>query len=71
MAFNPSPQVAAARDFAQKFDRDITVILSVNTKTGRIEYASYGATSRLCSEARKLGDKAFDAIYKHFEEQNQ
>lgn len=65
MAFNPSPKVAAARDFARKFGKEQVVILSIN-KTGELEYASYGETKSLCSEAKKLGNIAFDSIMDSF-----
>jgi len=61
MAWNPSPKVAVARDFAKKFDKQQVVILSV-TKDGILEYASYGKTKRLCNKAKKLADIAFEAV---------
>ena len=61
MAWNPSPQVASARDFAKKFDKKIVVIMHVDDK-GRLGYASYGETKLLCDAAKILADKAFDSI---------
>ena len=63
MAWNPSPKVAAARDFGKKFNQDIVIILHVS-KDGQIGYASYGKTRPLCTAARQLADKAFDALIK-------
>ena len=65
MAFNPSPKVAAARDFAKKFGKEQVIIFSINT-AGQLEYASYGETKALCSEAKKLGDIAFESIMDSF-----
>lgn len=62
MAFNPSPKVAAARDFAKQFGKEQVIILSFDGDT--LETATYGETKGLCNEAKKLGDVAFDAIMK-------
>jgi len=64
MAWNPSPQVAAARDYGKKFKQKMVVILAVNEKG--LSYASYGDTKALCSEAKVLADVAFDAIMEHY-----
>lgn len=63
MAWNPSPKVAAARDFGKEFGKDMVIILSVDQE-GRLEYASYGKDKFLCNRARMLADKAFSAIMK-------
>ena len=60
MAFNPSPEVAAARDFGKKFGADQVVIL-FRLKDGRLGYASYGETRALCDRAREWADVAMDA----------
>jgi len=65
MAWNPSPKVAVARDFAKKFDKQQVIILSV-TKDGILEYASYGDTKKLYNEAKKLADIAFEAVLNHW-----
>ena len=62
MAWNPSPEVAAARDFATKFGADRVVIL-YTTASGQIGYDSYGKTKALCKEAAVLGDIAYQAVY--------
>ena len=67
MAWNPAPEVAAARDFARKFGADKAVIL-FTLKDGRLGYASYGETRALCAEARKLGDAVYDAAREHLQE---
>ena len=58
MAFNPSPQVAAVRDFAAKFGFDQVIIIGI-TVEGEIGYASYGKTPALCAKAKQLADKIF------------
>lgn len=62
MAWNPSPEVAAARDFGKKFGADQVIILYRNTKTDQQCYASYGATKALCDATKHLADVAYDAI---------
>ena len=64
MAFNPDPKVAAARNFGNKFNKDMVIILSL--KGDKLEYASYGTTKNLCSKAKKLADVAFGAILNSF-----
>lgn len=64
MAWNPNPQVAAARDFAKKFGADKVVIL-FTTADRQIGYASYGENKALCAEAKELGEYVYDAaMYK-------
>ena len=60
MAFNPSPQVAAARDYAEKFKYDQVIIIGV--LGDNISYASYGKTASLCAQAKQFADKIFRAI---------
>mgnify|MGYP001559828739 FL=1 len=59
MAFNPSPDVAVARDAAKKLGATKCVVLYV-LPDGHLGMASYGETKSLCKEAGKLGDKVFD-----------
>ena len=65
MAWNPSPKVAAARDFADKFNKQQVIILAIN-KDGSLEYASYGETKALCHNAEIIADIAFDAIMDYY-----
>lgn len=67
MAWNPSPEVAIARDAAKRFDADRVVIIYTN-KNGQIGYASYGETKALCAETKRLGDRLFDEAMEFFEE---
>ena len=65
MAWNPSPEVAAARDYAEKFNKDSVIIISVAGES--LDYASYGKNKRLCDSSEKIADVAFNAIIKYFE----
>ncbi len=64
MAFNPSPQVAAARNFAKQFRKQQVIIIAIGD--GMMEYASYGETPNLCADTRKLADIAYDALMDEF-----
>lgn len=64
MAWNPTPEVAAARDFGKKFNADKVVIV-YTTKGGKMGFASYGETKALCADAKFLGDALFKAAYDH------
>lgn len=65
MAWNPSKEVAVARDAAKALGADRAVIV-YTLPSGMFGYASYGETKALCAEARALGDKLFDATQDHF-----
>ena len=67
MAFNPSPEVAVARDAATKLGAFACVVVFLREKDG-IGMASYGANAALCTVAGKLGDELFEAARKHFED---
>jgi hypothetical protein len=64
MAWNPSPKVADCRDIARKWGKQQVIILAIDTNQNTLEYASYGETKELCSDAQKLADAAYDAIVK-------
>ena len=66
MAWNPSPQVAVARDFGVKFGANRVIIFYV-TPDNRVGYASYGKTKHLCDEAKIVADRCFDAIEEEFQ----
>ena len=61
MAWNPSPKVAAARDFGKRFQKSTVIIISIDDDGG-CEYVSYGKTRMLCDEAKRLGDKIFGLL---------
>ncbi len=66
MAFNPSPQVAAAREVARRFGKKQVIILMLDDYT--LEYASYGEDKALCAGARRLADTAYDAVMEKLED---
>ena len=70
MAWNPSPQVAAARDYARKFGGNRVIILTVY-RNGQVGYASYGETMALCDEARDLAEVAMAEVEHELERRAQ
>jgi hypothetical protein len=66
MAWNPSPKVAAARDFGKKFGADQVIIIAIDNKRETIEAISYGETKRLCAETKPLADAAYQAVIDAF-----
>lgn len=73
MAWNPSPEVAVARDAARSLGHihqtQVTqaVVLYV-TADGKLGYASYGHTAARCRDARLLADKLYQRAVEHFED---
>jgi len=68
MAWNPTPKVAAARDFGNKFGKDKVVIISIDYKAGTLEVTTYGRTKEMCGEAEKLGKAIYDATLQFMED---
>ena len=64
MAWNPSPEVAVARDAAAKLGAPISIVLWITPDGKQLGIATYGKTRALCDEAKKIGDVAFDAVMK-------
>ena len=64
MAFNPTPEVAAAREFARKFKKQQVIIIAIDNDT--LQVATYGETVALCAEAKKLGDRCYNAVFSYF-----
>lgn len=63
MAWNPSPEVAVARDAGNRLEAEMCIVLYI-TEDGNLGMASYGKTKNLCGKAGKLGDKLFEcALY--------
>lgn len=60
MAWNPSPEVAVARAAAKDLAAKQCIVIYLTES--QIGMASYGQTKKLCAEAGKLGDVAYDAI---------
>ena len=65
MAFNPSPKVDCARQFAERFKKKQVIILSIDDDEN-LEYTSYGRNKALCQTTKILADIAFDAIMYHY-----
>ena len=65
MAFNPSPKVAEARDLATKYRKTKVIIFMIDDDAGTMEYASFGKDKAMCSDAGKLADVAYKAIFDH------
>lgn len=62
MAWNPTPEVAVARDSAKRLGdlagHQVTrCVVVYELDDGRIGYASYGATKNLCNSARAWADE--------------
>ncbi len=59
MAWNPSPEVAVAREAAKQLGANTTVVIFTRSN-GQFGAASYGKTLALCAEAGKLCDHLFE-----------
>lgn len=62
MSWNPSPEVAIAREFGNKFNYDKVYIIGLNERSGKVELISYGVNKVKCSEASKSADKILNQI---------
>lgn len=67
MAWNPSPEVALARDLAPKLNADEVVIVHLNFAQDQIGLVTYGTTRQMCAHAKVIGDAAYSAVYKSLE----
>ncbi len=63
MAWNPSPEVAAVRDAANKLESKFAVMVFM-TKDDQLCMASYGRDLTLCYAAGKFGDYLLDHAVK-------
>ena len=61
MAWNPSPEVAAARDAAKALKAN-RVIVFFTRDDDRFGYASYGSTKAECAEAKKIADAVWETV---------
>jgi hypothetical protein len=68
MAWNPSPEVALARDLAAKLGVDQVMIVTMNYAKEEMGLITYGRTRALCDTAKELGDKAYAAVRTHYAE---
>jgi hypothetical protein len=61
MAWNPTPEVAAVRDAAQKLKSPFAVLIWLDATGKQIGVASYGQTKELCVKAGEFGEYLFKA----------
>lgn len=62
MAWNPSREVATARNFGKKFNYDKVIIIGVNETDGTFKVVSYGETKKKCGETRITADNIYEMI---------
>ena len=61
MAWNPSKEVAVARDAAKQLgDASMCVVLWIDETGEHIGMASYGKTRSLCDTAKGIGENAYE-----------
>jgi len=68
MSFNPTPEVAVARDAAKKLGAHICVVIYVDFNNDSIGYASYGKNKSFCDDAHLIAEECYDAAIKWYEE---
>jgi len=62
MTWNPTKEVAVARDAADALDdAPMCVVLWVNRDGEKLGMASYGKTQQLCNVAKNLGEWCYEA----------
>lgn len=63
MAWNPSGKVKDCRRIAEEWgDKDQVIIIALDRRLNTIASATYGKSKALCTEAKRLGDAAYDAV---------
>lgn len=63
MAWNPSKEVAVARDAAKALgDAPQCIVIWVTPDGERLGVASYGRTRELCAATKVMADAAYDAV---------
>ncbi len=62
MPFNPSPKVADCREIARKWNVDQVIIIGLDRKKDTLAIASYGETSALCAQAKRINERIAKAI---------
>ena len=61
MAWNPSPEVAVARDAAKRLgDASTCIVLWIDASGEHLGCASYGKTRVLCNEAKGMADALYE-----------
>ncbi len=61
MAWNPSPEVARARDIGRDWNKSTVIIIAIDDE-GQAQIVTYGKTRKLCDVAATLGQKAWEGI---------
>lgn len=61
MAWNPSPEVAAVRDAANKLKAPFAVMVYLDEKGEHIHTASYGKNMALCAHAGEFAKHLMNA----------
>ena len=70
MPWNPSPEMAVARDAAKKLgNADECIIVYINYRTEKLGVASYGRTRALCTHAKMLADAVYDCVQTEMEKE--
>jgi hypothetical protein len=68
MAWNPSPEVAVARDAAKQLgNASMCVVLWIDERGEKIGMASYGKTRSLCETAKGIGQNAYEKTIDYIE----
>ena len=62
MAWDSDQEVAALRDYGEKFNRPVVVAFSIEADGSRFRTVTYGASIELCKLAASFGDKIAAAI---------
>ena len=65
MPYNPSPEVAVARDAANKLKAKAAIVIYVSDDGEKIGMASYGQDAKTCKAAAELGDWLYESASQH------
>lgn len=66
MAWNPTPEVAVAREAAKALEAVQVVIVAIRAD-GTYLTTSFGQTKALCDDAKALNNVLHKATYRYFE----
>lgn len=62
MAWNPTPEVAMARDYANKFKQTKVIILAIDEKAEKYGVISYGENKQKCNEAKAIANAIYELV---------
>ena len=65
MPFNPSPEVAVAREAAKQLKAKAAIVIYVSEDGEKIGMASYGQDAKTCRAAAELGDWLYESARQH------